>query len=134
MIPDHDLQFVSGELKKLDLYDPTMKSTLKFMKLSVIIMIFICVLAVAVFLALVIPEDLKPLNFAIYGFCSIFFIALVISILSCIFFKIDCDKMLNREIQIREKLNKINVDNYIARGVVWKVTKFGAFLKAKKLH
>jgi hypothetical protein len=42
--------------------------------------------------------------------------------------------MLNREIQIREKLEKINVNNYIARGIVWKVTKYGAYLKAKKIH
>lgn len=98
MIKDHDLQYVINELKKLDLYDPTMKGTLKFLKLSILIIISICILLIGVFVALVIPEDLKVINFVIYGFCSVFFIAMTISILSCIFFKIDCDKMINREI------------------------------------
>lgn len=26
------------------------------------------------------------------------------------------------------------MDNFIARGIVWKVTKFGAYLKAKHIH
>lgn len=134
MISDEDLTFVTNELKKLDLYDPGMKSTIKFLKLSIMIIIAFVVLFIGVFAALVIPEEMKMMNFLVYGFCSIFFIAMVISILSCIFFKLDCDKMLNREIQIRDKLNQINVDNFIARGIVWKVTKLGAFLKAKLIH
>jgi glucan phosphoethanolaminetransferase (alkaline phosphatase superfamily) len=108
-----------------------MKDSRQLVKMSIILIVFISAILIAVYLAMVIPEELSIKNFIIYGFCSIFFVCLSILILRFLVFKNDCDKMINREIELKDAVDRLNDEVYTKKGILWTVSKYGSFLVAK---
>jgi hypothetical protein len=69
-----------------------------------------------------------------YCGASSLFLIIFFAILGLINCQNDQDEMLNREIEFRAVLDKLNEDIYFRKNIMWTVGPLGSYLKAKNVE
>lgn len=111
-----------------------MKNTQVFLKIVMIVTFFFLLGIIFGIVGLVFQKLITLKELFFYTGASSIFLVIFFTILGVINCQNDQDEMLNREIEFRAVLDKLNEDVYFKKNVMWTVGPLGSFLKAKNVE
>ena len=127
-----DIAYVQRKLKKsCKLWNPEMKKFTTCLKLSAWMMFILTVILITILVIFVAPGDLELFPFLVFGMSSTLMVFIILGILGCFLAKADQDFMINREMELKEKVEEMNIENFFSRNIVFKVGRLGSCLIAR---
>lgn len=124
-----DIDYIQDQLeKKCKLWNPDMKKLFQCLKLSAWMMLILTIILITILILFVVPGDLELLSFLIFGLSSTLMIFVILGILGCVLMKADEDYMVNREMELRENCEQMNIDHFFSRNIVFRIGKLGCCL------